>query len=44
MGVIDSRLPPPKPPTLFARFGNALPLLFALLLAAGTIAVRRKAR
>jgi apolipoprotein N-acyltransferase len=44
MGVIDSRLPPARPPTLFARFGNALPLLFALLLAAGTIAVRRKAR
>jgi apolipoprotein N-acyltransferase len=44
MGVIDTRLPSPKPPTLFARFGNALPILFALLLVAGTIAVRRKAR
>ena len=29
---------------LFARFGNVLPLLFALLLAALAIAVRRKAR
>ena len=42
-GVIDARLPPPKPPTPFARFGNVLPLLFALLLAAAAIAVRRKA-
>jgi apolipoprotein N-acyltransferase len=43
-GVIDVNLPRPKPPTLFARFGNALPLIFALLLAALAIAVRRKAR
>ena len=46
-GVIDTRLPAPKPPTLFARLGNLLPLLFALLLAAlaivaERIAVRRK--
>ncbi|MDB5697332.1 MAG: lnt [Alphaproteobacteria bacterium] len=41
-GVIDAQLPGPKPPTPFARFGNALPLLFALLLAAAAIAVRRK--
>ncbi|MFL6846742.1 MAG: apolipoprotein N-acyltransferase [Allosphingosinicella sp.] len=46
-GVIDARLPPPKPPTPFARFGNLLPLLFALLLAglalaSGRIAGRRK--
>ena len=33
-----------KPPTLFARFGNLLPLLFALLLAATAIAVRRRRR
>jgi apolipoprotein N-acyltransferase len=33
-GVIDTRLPAPRPPTPFARFGNLLPLLFALLLAA----------
>jgi apolipoprotein N-acyltransferase len=43
-GVIDAQLPAPKPPTLFARLGNILPLLFALLLAAIAIAVRRKAR
>ena len=43
-GVIDTRLPLPKPPTLFARLGNLLPFAFALLLAAIAIAVRRKAR
>lgn len=43
-GVIDDVLPYPFPPTLFARFGNLLPMLFALLLAAVAIAVGRKAR
>jgi apolipoprotein N-acyltransferase len=48
-GVIDSRLPAAKAPTLFARFGNLLPLLFALLLVAlalgaQRIAGRRKGR
>ena len=43
-GAIDTRLPTPSAPTAFARFGNVLPLLFALLLAALAIAVRRKAR
>jgi apolipoprotein N-acyltransferase len=43
-GVIDARLPRSMPPTLFARFGNILPLLFAFLLALLAIAVRRKAR
>jgi apolipoprotein N-acyltransferase len=43
-GVIDARLPAPKPPTLFARTGNVLSLLFALLLVAAAIAVSRKAR
>jgi apolipoprotein N-acyltransferase len=43
-GAIDTRLPAPKPPTLFARAGNVLPFLFALLLAAIAIAIRRKAR
>jgi apolipoprotein N-acyltransferase len=43
-GVIDARLPVPKPPTPFARFGNILPFLFALLLAAAAIALRRKRR
>ncbi len=41
---LDARLPPPHPPTLFARFGNVLPMIFALLLAAAAIAVSRKAR
>ena len=43
-GVIDSRLPPPKPPTLFARAGNLLPFLFALLLVGIAFAVRSKSR
>jgi apolipoprotein N-acyltransferase len=43
-GTIDARLPRPRAPTLFARLGNALPLLFALVLALAAIAVRRKAR
>jgi apolipoprotein N-acyltransferase len=43
-GVIDAVLPAPKPPTIFARAGNILPFLFALLLAGMAIAVRRKAR
>jgi apolipoprotein N-acyltransferase len=41
---IESRLPPPHPPTLFARFGNLLPMIFALILAAAAIAVGRKPR
>jgi len=44
MGAIDARLPAPKAATLFARGGNLLPFLFALLLAAAAIAVRRKSR
>jgi apolipoprotein N-acyltransferase len=44
MGVIDARLPSPRPPTLFARYGNILPLLFALLLAVAAIAVGRGSR
>ena len=43
-GVIDTTLPAPKPPTPFARGGNILPFLFALLLAGIAIAVRRKGR
>jgi apolipoprotein N-acyltransferase len=42
--VLDWRLPPPHGPTPFARLGNLLPMLFALLLAAAAIAVSRKAR
>jgi apolipoprotein N-acyltransferase len=40
-GVIDSRLPTAKAPTPFARLGNMLPLLFALLLAALAIGAQR---
>jgi apolipoprotein N-acyltransferase len=43
-GVIESGLPLPKPPTLFARLGNVLPLIFAGLLALLAIAVRRRTR
>jgi apolipoprotein N-acyltransferase len=43
-GVIDARLPPPAPPTLFARFGNLLAFAFASLLVVAAVAVRRKAR
>jgi apolipoprotein N-acyltransferase len=43
-GAIDANLPRPAPPTLFARLGNILPFIFALLLVAAAIAVRRKAR
>ena len=43
-GFIDATLPPAKPPTLFARFGNLLPFLLALLLVIIAVAVRRKAR
>jgi apolipoprotein N-acyltransferase len=43
-GILDGHLPAPKPPTLFARFGNILPILFALLLGATAIAVGRRRR
>jgi apolipoprotein N-acyltransferase len=46
-GRIDVRLPLAKPPTLFARFGNVLPLAFAVLLIAAAslpLARRRFAR
>lgn len=36
--VIDSRLPPPRPPTPFARVGNVAPFLLALLLIAAAMA------
>jgi apolipoprotein N-acyltransferase len=41
---LDGRLPAPHAPTPFARLGNILPMLLALLLAAAAIAVARKAR
>lgn len=43
-GAIAATLPAAKPATPFARFGNLLPLLFALLLVAGGIAITRKLR
>ena len=43
-GRIDSRVPLAKPPTLFARLGNALPLLFALSLAAIAFLLSRRAQ
>ncbi len=43
-GVIDARLPQAKPPTPFARLGNILPFVFALIVVAIAIALARKAR
>lgn len=43
-GRIDTVLPPAHAPTLFARFGNMLPVGFALLLFALAIAFRRRGR
>jgi apolipoprotein N-acyltransferase len=40
-GVIDARLPPAAPPTLFARAGNLMPFLFALLLVAAALLAGR---
>ena len=41
-GYIQTTLPEAGAPTPFARFGNMLPLLFALILAAGAVALRRR--
>ena len=43
-GRIDTTLPPAHAPTLFARYGNILPVGFALLLLALAIAFRRRGR
>ncbi len=40
-GFLDSGLPPPLPPTLFARVGNVAPLALMLLLFGLAIALRR---
>ena len=40
-GYIQTRLPPPHPPTLFARYGNILSLGFAFFLGALGIALGR---
>jgi apolipoprotein N-acyltransferase len=42
-GAIDARLPAPRAPTPFARWGNILSFLFVAMLVAGAIALRRKA-
>ncbi len=43
-GRIDTVVPKAHEPTLFARFGNVLPVGFALLLLAAAIAFRRRGR
>ena len=43
-GRIDTVVPPAHAPTLFARYGNNLPVGFALLLLAAAIAFRRRGR
>jgi apolipoprotein N-acyltransferase len=43
-GAIEVPIPPPLPPTLFARWGNLLAALVAGLLLAGAVAIRRRAR
>jgi apolipoprotein N-acyltransferase len=43
-GAITAGLPAPLPPTLFSRWGNILPFLFAAALTAIAIAVRRPPR
>ncbi|WP_010162078.1 MULTISPECIES: apolipoprotein N-acyltransferase [unclassified Sphingomonas] len=43
-GAIELPIPPAAPPTLFARFGNLMALLTALMLALTAIAIRRRAR
>lgn len=45
LGRIDTFVPPALPPTLFARLGNALPLILAAMLLCGTaVAITRAAR
>jgi len=43
-GRIDTKMPPPETPTLFARYGNVLSLSFALLLILCAIAIRLRTR
>ena len=43
-GRIDTFVPKAHAPTLFARYGNGLPIGFALLLLAAAIAFRRRGR
>jgi apolipoprotein N-acyltransferase len=43
-GRIDALLPAPAQPTLFSRFGNVLPVYFALILYVFAIALARRTR
>ncbi len=43
-GFIEASLPPPNVPTLFARFGNIIPLALAFFLALLGVALGRKQR
>ncbi len=43
-GFIQTKLPAPAAPTLFSRFGNILPLGFALTLTGFAVALRRRRR
>ncbi len=43
-GFIATRMPAAKPPTLFAQYGNSIPLGLALLLAIGAVAPRFRRR
>jgi apolipoprotein N-acyltransferase len=43
-GVLDARLPEPRSPTRFALWGNVLPAIVALLLAALGVVIRLRAR
>jgi len=43
-GFIAARVPAAEPPTVFARFGNPVPLMLALLLAITAIAPRFRRR
>lgn len=42
--VLDAKLPAPQPPTLFARYGNLLPAILALLLTALGVVIRIRRR
>lgn len=41
---IDHTMPRPHPPTLFSQFGNAIPLLFGLILVIAAIVLARRQR
>jgi apolipoprotein N-acyltransferase len=43
-GIIWAHLPPPAPPTLFARLGNVIPLALGFILLIAAIALDRRGR